>query len=86
MEEGDHTNVIWMPGDVAHTPPSANSQSAGRIPWGTSKRASTPSINKTSNLSLASQIPYNGVPSAAGSSKNILHVMIPSYRGNFVEF
>jgi len=75
-----------MPGDIAHTPPPADSHSTGWVALGSTKRSSTSSVHKTSDLSFASQIPHDGISSAARSGENVLYMIVPGNRCNFVEF
>lgn len=74
-----------MPGDVTHSAPPSNSHTttSGHL---TRQGTGASSIRQGNDLTFPSEIPYNSVPRATRTSENILDLLIPRDRCNFIEF
>lgn len=76
------THVVRVPSDVAHASATTDCQSAACTL--TSKSPSSTTISQSDNLAFTSQIPHDRVARAAGTSENILDLLIPGDRRDFV--
>ena len=70
------TYIIRVPSNGTHPPPTSNSQPTSRTTL-SSQSPSPATVSQRDNLPLTSQIPDDGVSSAASTSQNVLDLLIP---------
>lgn len=79
------TYVVRVPRNITHTPPST--KGGPRTPSDlTSKRPSTTTISQRYDFTFSPQIPDDRIASAARAGEDVLDLLVPCKRCDFVEF